>query len=73
MKNVVFCDVAPCSEERRFTQDLHSATSQKTAFFQQLKLLSVIRYFSVFSEVPALKFIVITFNNNNYYYYYYYY
>jgi hypothetical protein len=44
MKNAVFWDVEPCTScvsrrfgggcsERRFTQDLHGATSQKTAFF----------------------------------------
>jgi hypothetical protein len=39
-ENAVFWDVAACrscknavSEERLFTQDLHSATSKKTAFF----------------------------------------
>jgi hypothetical protein len=34
MKNVAFWDVALVSEERRFAQDLNSATSQKTAFFK---------------------------------------
>jgi hypothetical protein len=31
MKNAVFWDVTP---KRRFTQELHGAASQKTAFFQ---------------------------------------
>jgi hypothetical protein len=31
LKNAVFWDVA--AAERRFTQELHAATSQKTAFF----------------------------------------
>jgi hypothetical protein len=33
MKNVVFWDVAPC--RFRFTQDLHGAKSQNTAFFNE--------------------------------------
>jgi hypothetical protein len=33
MKNAIFWDVALCRSKCRFTQDLHSATSQKTAFF----------------------------------------
>jgi hypothetical protein len=44
MKNAVFWDVAPCRScvmeailppKRRFTQDLHGATSQNTAFFSE--------------------------------------
>jgi hypothetical protein len=31
MKNAVFLDVTPC--QRRFTQDVHGATSQRMAFF----------------------------------------
>jgi hypothetical protein len=34
MKNAVFWDVGPCISKRRFTQELHGPTPQKTAFFK---------------------------------------
>jgi hypothetical protein len=51
MKNAVFWDVAPCRScvKRQFTQDLHVATSQKTAFFA---------VFFLFFLVPKLAILI---------------
>jgi hypothetical protein len=54
MKNAIFWDwhhVDPVwldvLEERQVTQDLQSATSQKTAFFKKKYILNNIHYFQV--------------------------
>jgi hypothetical protein len=50
MKNAVFWNVTPCgscktddSEERRFLQEPHGVTSQKTAFFKYVIRLPLLR------------------------------
>jgi hypothetical protein len=53
IKNAVFWDVSP---KRRFTQDLHGATSQKTAFFlvTSVKTSNLTSYFIVIIFLSGL-------------------